>query len=261
MTTLKPAFAPIPVRACADHRLRGLDFRILGILAAHERLGKWGCRKARKDLAAQVGCHISNVSHTIHRLMTWGYVRKERSPIDGRLWVYRVIYSMADQLILKKSALAGTESVTPQATEAKSRWSRRPLKREKSVVYPTHFGGPNDLQAIDFVENASPKDNLDIKKEIERKGAPSPSPRNSGASVAPEKEGLHGKDGRDAEGNLSSEEKAERVRRSDELIAKLKWTKLNSAPPGKPKKLWSKPCILSEEPSDIIIEVFGQQAA
>lgn len=95
---VKPIYAPMPARALADTRLSGTDFRLLAAIAAHDRFGKngTGCFASQRRLAALIGAHEKAVARSAGRLVEFGYVATERSPTNGRLVIYRVVYNEDD---------------------------------------------------------------------------------------------------------------------------------------------------------------------
>lgn len=94
----RPTYAPIPARALADTRLSGTDLRLLAAIAAHDRFGRngTGCFASQRRLAALIGAHEKAVARSAGRLVEFGYVTSERSPTNGRLVIYRVIYTDDD---------------------------------------------------------------------------------------------------------------------------------------------------------------------
>ncbi|TIP74851.1 MAG: helix-turn-helix domain-containing protein [Mesorhizobium sp.] len=116
MAEPKPIYAPIPARAMGDKTLTGEDLRVLMALAAHDRLGAngIGCYASHPRLAALVGCHIKSLSRSLSTLAGKQYITAGPHPLNGRLRVYRVIYSEFDGLYLK--AGIGSNAVTNPAS-------------------------------------------------------------------------------------------------------------------------------------------------
>jgi hypothetical protein len=85
-------------------------------LAAHDRLGAngIGCYASHPRLAALVGCHIKSLSRSLSTLVGKQYITAGPHPLNGRLRVYRVIYSEFDGLYLK--AGIGSSPVTNSAS-------------------------------------------------------------------------------------------------------------------------------------------------
>ncbi len=102
----KPQYAPMPLRAFGDERLQkgGLHFRVLGVIAAHDRLGAngIGCYASHKRLTALVDCAYTRLSTTIKDLAEWGYLKAQPHPLNKRLRVYQVIYNEHDAAFLKQ---------------------------------------------------------------------------------------------------------------------------------------------------------------
>ncbi len=98
-------FAPIPARAIGDGALSGLDLRLLGAIALHDRMSetgrsRQGCWASHKRLAAMLGCDKSAVSRSLKRLVEWGYVQSQRNPRSRRYKVLVVHYTDEDAAIM-----------------------------------------------------------------------------------------------------------------------------------------------------------------
>lgn len=93
VTTLN-YFGALPGRASHDRRLTALHFRVLLVIAGHDRMGRNGqcCWAGRKKLAARVGCDPSSLSSAISDLVDMEYLQEERHENDGRKKGFRVIY-------------------------------------------------------------------------------------------------------------------------------------------------------------------------
>lgn len=94
---VKTPFAPLPIRAIGDQRFAATHFRVLGVIAQHDRLslvkGKGqGCWASHRTLAVKCGINYNNLSTAISELATWGYIVKASHPLNRRQHVYRVIY-------------------------------------------------------------------------------------------------------------------------------------------------------------------------
>ena len=89
----------MPFRCLGDRRLTGLHFRVLGVIATHDRLsrvkGGQGCWAGQKRIAKAVGTGKSHVSEAISDLADWGYLTAEKGKGEIRK-VYRVVYSTGD---------------------------------------------------------------------------------------------------------------------------------------------------------------------
>lgn len=108
----RPTYAPIPARALADTRLSGTDLRLLAAIAAHDRFGKngTGCFAAQRRLAALIGAHEKAVARAAGRLLECGYITSEKSPTNGRLVVYRVIYTEDDAAAMRGDGRSFTKA-------------------------------------------------------------------------------------------------------------------------------------------------------
>jgi DNA-binding MarR family transcriptional regulator len=100
--TDKPIYAPIPARAIGDDKLTAEDFRVLGVIAAHDRLGAngIGCYASVSRLAQLTQAHVKSVSRTISSLAQRGYIEINANPMDKRRHVYRVRYTEMDAALM-----------------------------------------------------------------------------------------------------------------------------------------------------------------
>ena len=91
----KPLYAPIPVRAMGDRRLTASHWRLLAAIAWHDRLGrnKIGCYTSNLNLAREADVHYTNIPPLSHDLEAWGYIKKDRHPLNRRMPVYSLIYN------------------------------------------------------------------------------------------------------------------------------------------------------------------------
>src|SRR5262245_51546763 len=92
-------FSPVPARAFRDERLSsGRHFRLLGIIALHDRLGGngRGCTASQRRLAKLMNCDEAWTSHTPSDLRSAGYVETTIDPTNRRRRVHRVIYTAED---------------------------------------------------------------------------------------------------------------------------------------------------------------------
>ena len=89
----------MPFRCLGDRRLTALHFRVLGVIATHDRLsrvkGGQGCWAGQKRIAGAVGTGKSHVSEAIADLSDWGYLKVEKGKGETRK-VYRVVYTSGD---------------------------------------------------------------------------------------------------------------------------------------------------------------------
>ncbi len=69
-------FAAIPVRALADVRLTGSDFRLLGAIARYDRFGRngTGCYVNARQLAQDAAVHYKHLGRQTQRLEAFGYI-------------------------------------------------------------------------------------------------------------------------------------------------------------------------------------------
>ncbi len=74
--TSEQQFAALPVRACSDKRLTGGHWRVLGIIAYHDRFNRnnRGCYVTHQKMAEFIGSSRSSVTEWIRDLYAWGYV-------------------------------------------------------------------------------------------------------------------------------------------------------------------------------------------
>lgn len=93
-------FAPIPIRASADTRLGGPDFRLLVRIAYYDRLGRNGanCYVNARKLAKEAGIHYKHLGRQADRLEAFGYIKRTSSETDKRRKIYSVIYDEAEKI-------------------------------------------------------------------------------------------------------------------------------------------------------------------
>ncbi len=74
--TSEQQFAPLPARACGDTRLTGGHWRVLAVIAFHDRFNRnnRGCYITHQKMAEFIGSSRSSVTEWIRDLYTWGYV-------------------------------------------------------------------------------------------------------------------------------------------------------------------------------------------
>lgn len=101
-------FCAIPIRAIGDSRLSAADFRVLGAIAWHDRMGRngSGCYASHRTLAAEAKIEYTALSRQIDRLAGYGYISETRNPMNRRLRIYRVIYN-------ENSSMVGTPANNP----------------------------------------------------------------------------------------------------------------------------------------------------
>lgn len=121
------AYAALPARAMGDKRLAAEDYRVLMAIAAHDRLGAngVGCYAGHPRLASLAGCHEKSLSRTLAKLKECGYLEIRQHPMNGRLRVYRILYTAFDSdyfsstkgsnPVTKKSAAREVAELLPEA--------------------------------------------------------------------------------------------------------------------------------------------------
>jgi hypothetical protein len=90
-------FGAIPCRAFTDVRITNWQFRLLGVICAHDRLGRngRGCDLGIQKLASLTGTYKQHASAGVILFERWGYLTRERDEMDGRKWILRVVYDAA----------------------------------------------------------------------------------------------------------------------------------------------------------------------
>ena len=153
-TTNKQRFAAIPLRALLDQRLTGHHLRLLGTVAAHDRLGKNGngCWASQDRLAALLGCSKSTLSKRLSALRDYGYITSEHNPQKRWFRVHRVIYNADDQRFWDTKSVSARE-----ATDYPHSPNQFP-NRAKSVSTVTKLSNENnDLQNVTIVRTIESK--------------------------------------------------------------------------------------------------------
>lgn len=91
----KEQYCAVPVSAMSDARLSATDWRVLAVIAWHDRFGRngIGCYARHEILSAETGVEYSSLSRSIARLVECGYISKTRHQLNKRLRVYRVMYN------------------------------------------------------------------------------------------------------------------------------------------------------------------------
>ncbi len=93
--TSEQQFAALPVRACSDKRLTGGHWRVLRIIAYHDRFNRnnRGCYIKHQKMAEMIGSSRSSVTEWLRDLLAWGYLGTLRPQTsDGRRAAYTVLY-------------------------------------------------------------------------------------------------------------------------------------------------------------------------
>ena len=98
----KDIYAPIPARAMADEELTAEHFRVLMVVAAHDRFNRngKGCCASHPRLARLAKCHIKSLSRSLKALAERGYIEGLPSPFNKLQRAYSVIYNDADRAIM-----------------------------------------------------------------------------------------------------------------------------------------------------------------
>ncbi len=110
----KPCFAAIPVRALSDPRMSLLKLRLLGAVAAHDRMGKGqGCWASSTRLAQMIGSHPVVVRRYITLLVTAGYLEREQADTNPNRRKLRVVYSEADWAMFNCQGVTASGYTSP----------------------------------------------------------------------------------------------------------------------------------------------------
>lgn len=165
--TLKPTYAPIPARALADTRLSGTDLRLLAAIAAHDRFGKngTGCFASQRRLAALIGAHEKAVARSAARLVEFGYTTTERSPTNGRLVVYRVVYTEDDAAAMRGDGRSFTAPSRLALAPATGNKSATDSGRGEAVVGPEPGAATGNKSATDRARIGNSEKNKAEKKQ------------------------------------------------------------------------------------------------
>lgn len=155
MAAPKQIYAPIPARAMGDKTLTGEDLRVLMALAAHDRLGAngIGCYASHPRLAALVGCHIKSLSRSLATLVDKKYITASAHPLNGRLRVYRVVYTEFDGLYLK--AGIGNNPATNEAAIGNNPVAENGSIGNKDFEKSVDYQGDTGVNILDETYNTS----------------------------------------------------------------------------------------------------------
>ena len=91
----KQKFAALPARACGDTRLTGGHWRVLAIVAYHDRFNRngRGCYITHQNMAETIGSSRSSVTQWLRDLLAWGYLSTVAAlTSDRRREAYTVLY-------------------------------------------------------------------------------------------------------------------------------------------------------------------------
>jgi hypothetical protein len=137
----------MPFRCFGDRRMTGRHYRVLGVIASHDRLsiakGGQGCWAGQKRIVEIVGAGKSHVSEAISDLVSWKYISVEKGNIEIRK-VYRVLYNPEDWG-------AFSRALVPVEGNYKG-----PVVPENRAVVPIE-----DCQLIEDIEELAPNKGID----------------------------------------------------------------------------------------------------
>jgi DNA-binding MarR family transcriptional regulator len=145
-------FAPLPIQATADTRLGGPDFRLLGRIAYHDRLGRngMGCFVDARKLAKEAEIHYKHLGRHADRLEAFGYLRITPSEADKRRKIYSVIYDEAEIVTCGGDNLSdNTSTADSPSTQPEIITARGDYRAEKVTKSKPH--------AVDPLAKSAPK--------------------------------------------------------------------------------------------------------
>ncbi|MEM7223454.1 MAG: MarR family transcriptional regulator [Pseudomonadota bacterium] len=101
MSAGQDPWGALPERAFSDDRLTAIDYRVLGVIAAHDRFGRngMGCTLNARKLAEKAKVNPAHLARHTKRLEEFGYITIERSNADKRRLIYSVIYDVAAEIV------------------------------------------------------------------------------------------------------------------------------------------------------------------
>jgi hypothetical protein len=87
-------YAALPGRVVSMEHITAVDFRVLGIIAFHDRMGRNGQHSwvSRSRIAYLAKCEPVSVSTSMHRLIGLGLLKLEGENHDLRRKIYSVVY-------------------------------------------------------------------------------------------------------------------------------------------------------------------------
>lgn len=166
MSARKVLFGPIPARAFKDMRLGNWHFRVLGVVAMHDRLGKnkQGCWGANRTLARESANSELHFSDALSDLRLWEYITSESDPKDHRRKIHRVVYADADWETIQKTApretsTMGKNSPSETSTIGKETSTNTPRNfhsenakslSEQGGISPNILREPQDIRRVDL---------------------------------------------------------------------------------------------------------------
>lgn len=157
MNKLKAYFAPVPNRAVTDDRLRLIHYRVLALVAAHDRFGAngMGCTLSTRGIGERLKQKQGNVSNACRDLVSWGYLLPAPNPKHSQMRMLRVVYEDADKDAFKRTPTDMLEGVgSPPLTdmlEGVAETPNRPLRaytEETSERYSVQNGENIPPQAV-----------------------------------------------------------------------------------------------------------------
>lgn len=166
---IKPRFGGIPFRALRDGELTLLDIRLLAVIAAHDGFNKnrRGCFASHKRLASLIEAHYKSAARSIAKLIDRGYVDASQQGDDGRLRVYRVIYTQEDH-----HAFRGDGRSHAPARQLKSVTHTVTNHETKSVTHETTDTPAKDSQPLAGVGNSPSSGSVTESEEIGNRNEP-----------------------------------------------------------------------------------------
>ncbi len=95
-------FAPLPTRAVRDARLTNEHFRVLGMVARHDGLGRngTGCYAGLRTLAKETGLTVEAVEQAIADLEAWQYLYARPNQRNQDRTSLRVMYTDEDRAVM-----------------------------------------------------------------------------------------------------------------------------------------------------------------
>lgn len=97
---MKHYFSPIPNRALFDEQMTGRKLKILGVIAAHDRMGGNGqhCTLSVRRIGDKLGIHFQHVAQDIRDLVECGYLLRLPHPKHKQRQQLAVVYDDAADL-------------------------------------------------------------------------------------------------------------------------------------------------------------------
>ena len=177
-------FAPLPHRAIGDKRLSGIHYRVLAAVAYHDRLSRGrkngregqGCWASHTKLAQECGINYNNLSTTLRDLCGWGYLERERHPLNKRLRVYRVRYESADTSPNDEGYSSSNDDECPEPEDPTL---RRSTKNDAEIVrrdFEKRTQNQSDIHLNIFRETGNR-----LRKSVEKDSAEAAPPAGGGA--------------------------------------------------------------------------------